>query len=165
MDDLENPSKSFSFQSTFAKPNSSKVHHGTVLINRIDPSLDEIKVSVVHIFFILFAIILNLILINLLIALLSNTYESVKVHSEAEFYKRRSERLLVVEGTLSRHIKRSLWADVPIDICAWEEISEKNGDAEGSFELASRLSDEYLTLRRNDSQLTSYHDTMHECVN
>ena len=97
---------------------------------------------------------------NLLIALLSNTYESVKGHSEAEFYKRRSERILVVEGTLSRHIKRSLWADVPIEICAWEDISEERNDALHNFELAYRLSDEYMAFKRTDSQLTSYQDIM-----
>ena len=110
--------------------------------------------------FILFAVIVNLILVNLLIALLSNTYESVKVHSEAEFYKRRSERILVVEGTLSRHIKRSLWADVPIEICAWEDISEERNDVLHNFELAYRLSDEYMAFKRTDSQLTSYQDFM-----
>ena len=158
LEDLEKPSKSFYFQSSIAKPNSSKVD--TVVINGIDPGLNQLKVSVVHIFFILFAVILNLILVNLLIALLSNTYESVKGHSEAEFYKRRSERILVVEGTLSRHIKRSLWADVPIEICAWEEISEEKDDALHNFELAYRLSDEYMAFRRNESPLTSYQDIM-----
>ena len=65
-----------------------------------------------------------------------------------------------MEGTLSRHIKRSLWADVPIEICAWEEISEEKDDALHNFELAYRLSDEYMAFRRNESPLTSYQDIM-----
>ena len=113
--DLEQPTTSYYFQNK----------QNITTIKGVDPQFKTYKVILAQCFFVVFGLIVNLILVNLLIAHFSNTYAQVESHSEAEFYKRRSERIHVVEGTLSRHVRRSLYTDVPTEICVWESINDE----------------------------------------
>jgi hypothetical protein len=147
VEDLKEPSDSYYFYSKI-----NETAHKTT-INGIAPHIAPYKVLLVKLFVLSFGIIVNLILVNLLIAFLSNTYEDIESHSEAEFYKRRSERIYVVEGTLSRHTRRSLYTDVPNVICVWEPILENsiiNNDSMASF-----LSNDYISMKRSNSHLQS----------
>jgi hypothetical protein len=117
---LYTPADSFYFNTTVL--NTSRL----VRIYGEDSAVSQNVRVLSEIIFIGFGIIMNLVLVNMLIAFMTNSYEETKRHSECEFFRKRAQRLLVLESTLGHHVRRSLFTDVLDETRVWENCDGEN---------------------------------------
>ena len=122
MGSLYKPADSFYFMGM----GKNETFNRRVVIDGIESSVRTNRSIITECIFVVFGIIMNLVLVNMLIAFMSNTYEETKSHSEAEFYRKRAARIMVIESTLGHHIRRSLFSDVEDEVQVWETCDDEN---------------------------------------